>query len=397
MLRNEWLLNNYFRKAFLIICFGLLLPTQACNRSSARNEGQSYAWELPDTLNAEDQKVAYHIDTFFQNKARLAGLNGSVLVASRGKVLYRKNFGYSNYKRKKLLTDSAAFQLASVSKPVTAVAVLQLHEKGQLDIDEPVAKYISGFPYPDITIRNLLNHRSGLPNYIYLFDTMKQVSGSYLTNKEVLDYFVQHKPSLQATPGKRFQYCNTNYAFLAQLVEIVSRQPFADYVREYIFFPAHMQDSYVRELSDTLRPTNQTYGYIGSKWQQVEDVPYDGVVGDKGIYSTAWDLYLFDQALNHGILLTEKMLRESYKGYSYEKPGQKNYGLGWRLKEFDDSSRIVYHNGWWRGYNTLFARDPEKGISIIVLSNKLNRNVYHVSALYEILGLGEGFKDEVEE
>jgi CubicO group peptidase (beta-lactamase class C family) len=385
------------RKAALIGLITLLLPSQACNKSAAREGIDRYTWEQPGLLNASDDLLAYRIDTFFQHKVKLAGLNGAVLVSHHGKVIYRKNFGFSNYQKKTALTDSSTFQLASVSKPFTAAAVLILHEKSKLNIDDHVTKYVPDFPYDSITIRQLLNHRSGLPNYIYLFDTIDMKSDSYITNSDVVQYYISHKPALQATPGRRFQYCNTNYALLAYLVEVVSGETFADFLTAQVFTPAHMFHSYVRTLSDTLRPDLQTYGYIGSKWQQVEDVPYDGVIGDKGIFTTAWDLYLFDQALNHGILLDKNLLAESYKGYSYEKPGKKNYGLGWRLKEFEDSSRIIYHNGWWRGYNTLFVRNPEAGTSIIVLSNKLNRNVYDVSTLYEMLGLGKGLKEEESE
>lgn len=390
-------LSGPVRKAALLWLITLLLPTQACNKSAAREDIDKYEWEQPGILTASDDLLAYRIDTFFQRKVKLAGLNGAVLVSHHGKVIYRNNFGFSNYKEKTALSDSSTFQLASVSKPFTATAVLILHKKGKLNIDDHVTEYIPDFPYDSITIRHLLNHRSGLPNYIYIFDTIDLKSDSYITNADVVHYYISNKPALQATPGRRFQYCNTNYALLAYLVEMVSGRTFAEFLKEQVFAPAHMFHSYVSTPSDSLRPDLQTYGYIGSKWQQVEDVPYDGVTGDKGIFTTAWDLYLFDQALNHGMLLDKSLLDECYKGYSYEKPGQKNYGLGWRLKEFEDSSRIIYHNGWWRGYNTLFVRNPEAGTSIIVLSNKLNRNVYDVSTLYEMLGLGNGLKEEESE
>lgn len=375
----------------------LLLPALSCNESSARHDAQKYVWEHPEPLNAADTLLAYRVDTFFQHRVKHAGLNGAVLVAHNGKIIYQNRFGFSDYKQKSLLTDSATFQLASVSKPLTATAILILHERKQLSIDEPVSKYIKGFPYENITVRELLNHRSGLANYIYLFDTMKLRKDSFITNQDVVNYFVEFKPALQATPGHRFQYCNTNYALLAYIVEVVSGQLFPVFMEENIFTPAHMHHTYVRDMSNAGGHHNQTLGYMGTQWTRVEDVPYDGVTGDKGIYTTTWDLYLFDQALNHGVLLNAALLDEAYKGYSYEKPGQKNYGLGWRLKEFEDSSRIIYHNGWWRGYNTLFVRKPEQGTCIIVLANKFNRSVYNVAPLYEMLGLKAGEKEEGEE
>lgn len=381
----------------LLLLLGQMVVSTSCNESNARYQNQQYAWEQMQPLSDSDLLLAHRIDTFFQHKAKRAGLNGAVLVAQHGKILYQKNFGYLQYAGKKSLSDSSSFQLASVSKPFTATAILQLQEKGRLKIDDPVAKYIEQFPYEQITIRHLLNHRSGLLNYIYLFDTMKLDAGTFINNQDVVNYFIRQQPPLQSVPGHHFQYCNTNYALLAHVVELVSGQSFGSYLSENIFKPAHMYHTYLRDVTDTVPNLNQSVAYEGSKWTKVGDVPYDGVAGDKGIYSTTTDLFLFDQALNHGLLLPKELLDEAYKGYSYEKPGRKNYGLGWRLKEMDDSTKIIYHNGWWRGYNTLFVRRPDKETCIIVLANKYNRNVYDIGPLYEILGLNPGDKEEAEE
>jgi CubicO group peptidase (beta-lactamase class C family) len=356
----------------------------------AKYETNSYEWEETPALSRKEETLVFRIDTFFRHKVRASGLNGSVLVANEGKVLYQKSFGYADYRKKIALTDSATFQIASASKPFTATAILMLQERGRLDINDPVSKYIKGFPYDSIKVKMLLNHRSGLANYIYLFDTLKLGSDTFVTNKDVVDYFLRNKPALQATPGHKFQYCNSNYALLAYIIERVSHKSYGDFILENIFLPSHMYHSRVRNVFDSAVDLNQVIAYAGSKWEEVGAVPYDGVVGDKGIYTNAHDLYLFDQALNHGLLLNDEMLKEAYQGYSYEKPGQKNYGLGWRMKELPDSSKIIYHNGWWRGFNTLFVRRPEKGICIIILSNKYNRNVYDVKGLYDLLDLADG-------
>lgn len=377
---------------FRIAVMGWLIATsiyiQSCSETSAnRRVDSSYTWEQPVQLNTRERALAHSVDTFFQHKVHKAGLNACVLVAEGGKVIYKNSFGYEDYSRKTKLSDSSEFQLASVSKPFTATAILLLNEQGKLNINDPVAKYIDGFPYEEITIKTLLNHRSGLPNYLYLFDTLKLPADSFISNIDVVNYFVRNKPPLQATPNHKFQYCNSNYALLAYIVEKVSGEHFKDFMQENIFQPSHMSDTYVRDVFDSTQHHHETKGYVGSKWVKVSAVPYDGVLGDKGVYTTSWDLYLFDQALNNGLLLGKETLASAYTGYSYEKPGQKNYGLGWRLKELPDSSKIIYHNGWWRGYNTLFVRKPEKGLCIIILSNKFNRSVYDVKSLYELLNI----------
>lgn len=372
----------------------LLFSTQSCNETSAHYSRQQFSWEQRQPLTDAEWLMADKIDTFFENKAKRSGFNGNVLVARNGKVLYQHSFGFSNYPSRQLLTDSSTFQLASASKPFTATAILILQQKRKLQIDDPVAGYISGFPYKTITIRELLNHRSGLANYIYLFDTLKRTRSGFITNREVVDYFIQKQPPLQFTPGRKFQYCNTNYALLAYLIEKISGQKFKEFVAQNIFLPAHMYHTYLYDTTDTVHRPDQTLAYAGSNWNRVEVVPYDGVAGDKGIYSTADDLFRFDQALNHGLLLSPQLLKEAYTGYSFEKPGKKNYGLGWRLKELEDSSGIVYHNGWWRGYNILFVRKPEEGICVVVMSNKYNRSVYDIGALYEILEMKNADEDE---
>jgi CubicO group peptidase (beta-lactamase class C family) len=140
---------------------------------------------------------------------------------------------------------------------------------------------------------------------------------------------------------------------------------------------------------DSLLPF-QTKGYSGKKWTPAAYQPYDAVEGDKGIFASAYDLFLFDQALNHELLLKKETLNEAYAGYSFEKPGLKNYGLGWRLRTLPDSSKLIYHNGWWGGYTTSFLRVPEENISIIVLCNKYNKSTYLLNPLLQILGILPG-------
>jgi CubicO group peptidase (beta-lactamase class C family) len=121
--------------------------------------------------------------------------------------------------------------------------------------------------------------------------------------------------------------------FAGQHRRKVSGREFSEFISENIFIPCHMYHSRARSAADSTIVSNLALSYMGTKWERIGEVPYDGVMGDKGIFTTTYDLYLFDQALNHGLLLHEETLAEAYKGYSYEKPGQKNYGLGWRIRE----------------------------------------------------------------
>lgn len=378
---------------FLLLFLLLSAVLSSCGPSQKQRlnrHSEKFPWEDSVKLTGDEKALTFSIDTFFRNKVKHAGFNGSVLVANRGKIIYRNAFGFARYESRSQLTDTSAFQLASASKPFTATAILQLYEKKKLRLDDPVNRYIKNFPYDSITIRMLLNHRSGLANYIYLFDSLRLPPDSFITNQQVADYFASTVPKLQATPGRRFQYCNSNYAFLALIIEKASRQKYSEYLEKNIFYPSHMFHTYVRDIFEKSIPAYQTRGYHGLDWNPVPPVTYDGVVGDKGIYSTPYDLYLFDQALNHHILLKQETLDEAYAGYSYEKPGIKNYGLGWRIKEFPDGEKLIYHNGWWRGYNSSFERRPDVGICVVVLTNKYNKTTYSLNPLFDLLKFSDG-------
>ena len=385
------------RVTVVVLLFFLCMQSSCSQiQSSTAANAEKYKWETQDSLSKDETGLAYRIDTFFNHKVKHSALNGSVLVAEHGHVIYQNSFGFSDYGKKRMLNDSSTFELASVSKPFTATAILILVEEGKMKLDDKVSKYIPRFPYDSITIQMLLSHRSGLSNYIYLFDTMKMAADSFITNQDVVNYFIENVPPLQWTPGRHFQYCNSNYALLASIITIVSGDSYADFLQKNIFSVAHMHHTYVRDVFSNEVYANQTKDYRGARWEKVSNVPYDGVDGDKGIYSTPWDLYLFDQALNQGLILKKKTLDEAYKGYSYEKAGIKNYGLGWRLKEFTNGEKLVYHNGWWRGYTSLFARRPDRDACIIVLSNKYNRSTYDMKNLFEMLHMTDG-KSEVAE
>lgn len=398
-MKTHLTISRAYKRKHLLVHYIVVSFMCACASHSAVppfQESELYPWEKSVELSKSEQSLVNSIDTFFKNKVKKAGFNGSVLVADHGKIIYQNSFGYARFESKKSLTDSSQFQLASASKPFTATAVLILRDKDELNLDDPVSKYLDGFPYDSITVRMLLSHRSGLGNYVYLFDSLRIPADSFISNQQVLDYFIRNKPPLQSSPGHHFEYCNTNYALLALIIEKVSGESYSQFMNENIFRPCHMHYTFVCNAKDDQVSPNKTFDYKGSHWSRLPAVPYDGVVGDKGIYSTPYDLFLFDQALDHGLLLKKETLDEAYKGYSYEKPGIRNYGLGWRLKEFPNGEKLIYHNGWWRGYNSVFDRRPDRGICVAVLSNKYNRNAYNLNGLFDLLHMTDGETDEDE-
>lgn len=391
---------NFCALRYFII-FSTFIFLFACGASETSSVNVSQAPPNQDSIKALLLKIhakekAYRIDTLFRNKVKTAGFNGCVLVAQYGQVIYKKAFGFSDLKKKDSLKLNSAFQLASASKTLTAAAILLLKDRGELKLTDSVQKYLPGFPYHGITIQMLLTHRSGLGNYVYFCesycDKPNTYKGGCFNNKSMLEIMETYKPEVYAKPGKKFEYCNTNYALLAMIVEKISGQSFPEFMQTNIFKPLGMNDTWIHDpVSDTAHPLRTT-GYNASGRKE-EDTYADDVYGDKGVYSTVEDLFKWDRALYSETLLKKQTIEEAFKGYSNEHKGKRNYGYGWRMIDDGKNPKIIYHNGWWHGYSSLFLRRPGDGATIIVLSNKFGKTVYHVEGVLEILSEQKGGLD----
>lgn len=329
---------------------------------------------------AERSRIHGLTEEFYNKTLVRTGFNGGILVAKNGNIIFEAYHGTYRLKQKDPLTEHTAFHLASVSKTFTAMATLKLVEAGKINLDSSVQFYLPQFPYQGVTIKMLLSHRSGLPNYVHFMDQMPWDKHKFLTNDSLLSVMARQKPPMASKPGTHFAYCNTNYAMLALIIEKASGQSYPAYIKEHIFVPFGMTDTYVFTVADTATAM-PSYAYNGrmEPWMYL-----DGVYGDKNIYCTPRDLYKWDQALRTGKFLKKETLDMAYTPYSFEKAGIRNYGLGWRMFLYP-SGKIIYHNGYWHGNNTVFYRMLDEGYTIIVLGNKYNTNIYHVKSLAEEL------------
>jgi CubicO group peptidase (beta-lactamase class C family) len=334
----------------------------------------------------EINRISALSDNFYNSLLR-SGFNGSFLVAKNDSVIYERYHGYENFKKKTPINEHSAFHLASVSKTFTAMVVLKLMEAGKINLDTAVQAYLPSFPYPEVTVKMLLNHRSGLPNYLYFMPTLPWNKRQYLTNDSLLAVLARFKPRLTTKAGTHFHYCNTNYAMLALVVEKVTGETFPKYMQETIFDPLGMKDTYIF-TTDRLATAMPSYMRNGrpAPWTFL-----DGVYGDKNVYSTTRDLLRWDAALRTDFL-TKASLEMAYKPYSFEKPGIRNYGLGWHMFLYP-TEKVIFHNGFWHGNNTVFFRLLNEGYTIIVLGNRLDNYIYHVQPLAEAL-TGRKFTDK---
>ena len=339
-------------------------------------------------LTEAERTVKLLLDRYFMQRYRQENFNGTVLIAHNGRPIYQQTFGYADLATKDVLTQSTPFELASISKTFTSTAILKLNDQGLLDLDAPVKLYFPDFPYEAVTIRHLLSHRSGLPDYVFMGNSFITDRAHYMSNEDVVNIFAKKKAPLLFTPNSKFEYSNSNYAILAAIVSKVTGMKFQAYMRDSIFMPLGMWHSFVFDYEDTTQKeyakTHDAYG------QKLKDVCFDGAVGDKGVYSTAEDMLKWDNALKTGKVLSEESLEEAYKPRSFERESfdnsaNKNYGYGWRMSKQADGNNIIYHNGWWHGNNNVFARNLRDNTTIIVLGNRLNQGNYATDPIWEIL------------
>lgn len=303
------------------------------------------------------------------------GLNGVVLYAEQGQVIYEKAFGWRdlNSSHKDSLRIDDAFQLSSDSKMFTAEAIMLLKAQGKLDYDDDVRKYIPELPYEGVTIRMLLTHRSGLPRYDSMADEFWPDRKKPFSNEALIKMLVQKKPDVYGAPDAVYFYNNINYALLASVVERVSRQHFEDFMHDNIFKPCGMTHSYIYSMrNDTVvsqyMPVEAHGHEIYKKGPVKSKNDYlNGVMGDKIMFSTVEDLWKFNQALDANLLLPDSLQAEAFVPGSSDWKNDENYGFGWRLtKAYPD---MYFHYGWWKGYRSAIIRDVRHRRFLAILGN----------------------------
>lgn len=372
----------------ILYIISLLAISYSCNEASSNSQVKedSLQYYPPTPKELDKQEFRYYhkvLSYFFDSLLLKRGFNGSILVAKDGAIIYEKYAGYADLRKKDSLTDSTALHIASTGKTLTAMAALRLVQENKLSLDDSLQRFFPSLPYEGITVKMLMNHRSGLPNYIYFLDADKTYKNEYVTNTDVLNYLATKKPNRSFRPDSRFSYSNTNFVLLALIIEKVSGKPFGAFMKEKIFDPLQMEDTYVYSLADTATAV-PSFNYNNSHWQNDK---MEGTVGDKNIYSTPRDLLKWDQALYTEQFLRKSLLDSAFTPYSLERPSVHNYGLGWRMLLIPNGKKVIYHFGRWHGFNAAFARLIDEKVTIIILGNKFNRNIYSTaSKAYDIFG-----------
>lgn len=329
-------------------------------------------------INEKKYKIAQFFDKVWNEND-----NVSFLVAQNGQIIYENYLGFANRAKGIDITKNTPIHIASVSKVLTATAVLMLVDAGKIKLEQKVTEFLPDFPYPDVTVLTLLNHRSGMKNYAYftyktgVWDIKKE-----LTNEDIVKVMKDYNIPLESKTDTRFGYCNTNYAMLALIIEKVTNLKYPEAMQEMIFKPLGMNNTFVYETSKHLGKVSLSYK--GNMDLAVEYL--DGVYGDKNIYSTPRDLLKFDMARYNPSFLNPELLKKMYQGYSYERKGERNYGLGIRMLEFEKGEPFYYHNGWWHGNTSCFINMRKEKVTMFVISNKYTHKTYQTKKLAPLFG-----------
>ncbi|MCT4579839.1 MAG: beta-lactamase family protein [Flavobacteriales bacterium] len=379
--------NHFFLSiGILLFFFSCAEPTQEPGPRADREIVQKPTIDSTAYYDSLYAPLAFQIDTFFQKRFQAKTFNGTILFAKENHIILKKAYGFSSLDTKDSLTTASTFQLASASKPFTAIACLQLIEKGKLKLTDSVQQYLPHFPYNGITIHQLLSHRSGLSQYTHFCDAPDSIwpdKHKTITNEDVLEIMHQYQPGINYAPDTKFYYCNTNYMLLASIVEQVAKIPFEDYLKQHIFTPLGMKNTVVYNRANKDELKHPVKAYNGA-YNPYIDIYLNGVVGDKGVYSSVEDLYLFYSGLSQGKLIKKETLTLAIQPHNEPKKDGKNYGYGFRILEQANGENIIFHTGWWKGFRTYFILNQQLNKTAIVLTN-LKRGPF--LSVKELLGL----------
>ena len=358
-------------------------------KSSKRKSDLDYAMlpledSLPRLSATYTTTKKRQIEGFFENNFGRGFENVSFLVAKNGQIIYEKYDGYADKENNILNSPETPLHIASVTKVLTAAAILKLIDAKKISLDQKLTTLFEGFPYPDVTIKTLLNHRSGMKKYNYFCDD-KAIWGrdKTLTNTDLLNVIITKNIQLETKTDTHFSYNNTNYALLALVIEKVTKMKYAEAMKKIIFEPLDMKNTFVFDENTPKEKATPSYKYNYVKY------PFDfldAVYGDKNIYSTPRDLLKFDLARNSPNFISKKLADQVFKGYSYESRGEKNYGLGIRMREWETGQKLFYHNGWWHGNTSSYINLRKENTVIIALSNKFTRNTFQMKRLSALFG-----------
>ncbi len=351
---------------------------------------------LPLQLKAQTAESFQQLDQLLEQLNTNQQFNGTLLYAVNGDVRFHRSFGFAAPDKQRPITDQTSFRLASVSKQFIGVGIVLLEERGQLEYDDPINKYLPELNYPGVTIRHLLHHTGGLPDYISWMEEHWDVGKapqekSTVFNKDIVSQFAEHQPPAVFKPGEKFEYSNTGYALLGEIIIRVSGQNIQTFFQKNIFEPLGMTNSRAFSTDDRFELADRAYGFFaapdGSEFIDNDWNYLNGVVGDGGIYSSALDLLKWDQALYTNQIISLASIQRAFTPGRLNDGSSTKYGFGWGVKlDWTYNRKVVSHSGAWVGFHTFIRRElGPKRVLIVLTNNTANNLMTVVSKATEIL------------
>jgi CubicO group peptidase (beta-lactamase class C family) len=367
----------------------------ACIASDVEGLGGAVSVHIwPEATAPEaDAKLVAAIDKVVANEGIREDDPGvAILIHQPGRLSFQKGYGLANLKTRKPITDHTLFELASVSKTFTATAVLILLDRGKLSLDDDIRKHLPEMPvfaHP-VHIRNLLQHTSGLPDYMD-FEDVPAKHGSYSVNDDYLKVFVRDQRTfpLEFQPGQKYSYNNTNFMLLASIVERVAKRPYARFLHDEVFTPTGMSHSFLFDGPKAAPHAAPEYNHaVGYQWRPRKKtwdpdwgVPPDRsptmlTVGDGSVWTNLEDMLKWDQAVRQERLLKPATWKLALTPATIRGGKREHYGLGWDV--YFDQPENVYgygHDGSWGGFETSYYRYLVADRTTVLLSNRGNFDV----------------------
>jgi CubicO group peptidase (beta-lactamase class C family) len=310
--------------------------------------------------------------------------NGAVLVAENGEIIYRKGFGKANFQTGTDFTPETPSDIGSVTKQFTAMAIMILAGRNKLGYDDPLSKYVPEFSssphFSKITLRHLLTHTSGIPDYGDL-----GIDDSGLDQNGLIAALLKKEDAL-AKPGLKYRYSNPGYALLGIVIERVSGERFGDFLEQEIFQPVGMNDTFVFDSREK-KNERTAVGYDQSG--EVDDGGPTAIPGDGGIYSTVDDLLEWDQALYTEKLVPQSALVEAFTPGKVEQ-GDSSYGFGWNIVD-ESGNKYLWHQGNHAGFRAFIGRRLSGRVTVIMLTNKGNSKRLEINAAIQNILAGKPY------
>jgi len=329
---------------------------------------------LPSLESSTEQLEISEIDKWLELLSSKEKFNGAVLISENGAPLLLKAYGYTDSKFEEKLNIRSSFRLASISKQFTAACILILVHQQKLELDDFVGNYIIDFPYKNITIRNLLNHTSGIPDsYIDLAHNYKSEVEPELTITEAIDLIKTNSIEPIYSSNDKFKYSNTNYILLAGIIESLSKQPLEKFMFENLFEPLGMNNCRVWNLlskDPTFPGKTSSFIDFGIGRKELKPSFIDGVAGDGGVFCSIEDFLIWDKFWYENKLIPPKVLEQAFIKPMLNNGEFSNYGFGWFVDE-----NIVYHSGTWLGSRTYIRRNTKSKRCLVILDNSRNPRI----------------------